>query len=404
MKEFNLENQDRSIQFKNMTEAFNAKDSKPFSTSPLRSSKMRSLLNSYYFKEAYQHHSKVAFTGEQFPNELLYALNIVSLNLESLAALFSSSNCIMDCIKMSDESYLSRDICSNVRSSFGVAASNYYPKPDLILASSHPCDGLIKLSYFMSKLYNCNYHMLDIPNFINENSVDYLARQLKRLVEEVVKEFNIPFDEDKFREVVRYSNEAKKYFLKTLELCQEANLPHISKETFGLIVSNLWGSKELVSVCKIFYDEAFKESQKAHAMKKRALWIGQVPFYSNELIAYLENTLELFYLGACDGVHAVLIDENDPWASMAKRSIQYMWEPVRMRKELMEVCQKFKIEGVILLNAWGCRNLLGVNQMLRDAVRDMNLRFLTIDVDYMDKDKFAFSQVKNRVDAFLEII
>ena len=407
MDEFVIKDQDREVQYKNMMESLGSHYvAPPVQSDSLKASRMRSLVNSYYFTGAYKNGSKVAFVGEQFPNEFLYALKIIPLNLETMAALLSQSDTIEKYLKLTDEYNFSRDICSNVRSSLGIALANCYPSPDIILGNSYPCDGISKLAHIMSKFYNCNFLVLDTPNFISDDSISYLASQLRRVTHEIEVELNIEFREEELIKVIHYSNEAREYFYKTAQLCRTARLPYVSKELLEIVISNPWGLKELVSVCKMLYEEALERSQKIENKKKgkRILWVGQLPFYSNEIIEYLETELELLYLSALDVDLESMLDPKEPFRSIAKRSMLYMWDPIRIGNNISNICNKYEIDGIILLNVWGCRNMLGINHMLRDLTTKNNLKFLTIDADYLDKEKYSFSHIKNRIAAFLEMI
>ena len=53
---------------------------------------------------------------------------------------------------------------------------------------------------------------------------------------------------------------------------------------------------------------------------------------------------------------------------------------------------------------WGCRNMMGISPMLRDVAESRKLKYLTINLDLVDRNNYAFNHVKNRVDAFLELM
>lgn len=396
----------RKVQFENMKATLGFLGEQQAQADLLKASKMRSLMNSYNFIEAYKEKSKVAFTGEEFPHELLFALGIIPLNLQTTTALFSRSDSLNRFISLADEFYLSRDICSNVRCSLGIGLADCLPRPDIVLGNSAPCDGFSKLAYIVSKLYKCKFFILNTPAFINDDSISYLERQMKEVINEISIALNIKFKQENLIETIEYSNKAKEYFCKTTRLCRKARLPGVLRELFEFIVSNPWGKKELVSISRTLYEDAYAESQKKENQKngKRVLWIGQVPNYSHGLIEYIEKEVEVLYMGCLDDSHEIMLDPKEPLKSIAKRSVMYMWDPVRMGNTISTLCKTFEIEGIILLNAWGCRNLLGINHMFKELKRNSDTKFLTIDVDFMDKDKYAFSQLKNRIDAFTEII
>jgi benzoyl-CoA reductase/2-hydroxyglutaryl-CoA dehydratase subunit BcrC/BadD/HgdB len=400
-------NRDRETQYRNMREAVNDYNANSFSQSHcLRASRKRALVNAYYIMEAYKSNSKVAYAGEQFPNEILYAFKLVSLNIESMAALTARSSCIEQFLILAEENNLLRDICSNIRSSYGIALANCYPSPDIIFVNNHPCDGLAKAAYMIGKLHDCSYILLDTPNYINDDSISYLVNQMKNVMNKIADVLNIEYDENEFQKVIKYSNEAKDYYSKIIKLCENCNMPSVSRELYEIFCSNPWGLKEAVDICKTLYEEALEISQKVknNVKGKRVLWIGQLPNHTFELIEHMEKEVEIIYWGALMSSNELLLDPNEPLISIAQRSIMYMWNSFRLQENIADICARFEISGVVTINAWGCRNLQGLNQSIRQFSIDNDLKYLTLDADYMDKSNYAFSHVKNRIDAFLEIM
>lgn len=401
--------QNRGIQYNNMIAAFESqKVQQGLQRKTLKATKMRALVNSYNLTSAYKSNAKVAFTGEEFPQEFLFALKITPINLQTMSALFSRSNTLMlnNYLKLADEYYLTRDICSNVRSAFGIGLADCLPNPDIVFGNSAPCDGFSKLAYYMSKFYNCKFLIIDTPNFVNDESILFLTRQIQVAINEIENELNIKLDEEELLKVVNYSNEAKEYFIKVIELVKKFKLPLIQRELYEFIVSNLWGSKDFVGVCKTLYEEALEQSQKQDSQKssKRVLWIGQVPNYGYELMDYLEKELDLVFYASLNHANFCMLDINKPLESMAERLMMYSWDPFKRSENIVNIYNMFGIKGIIMQNAWGCRNLIGINNTIRSLTLNCNLKYLTLDADFMDKDKFSFSQVKNRIDAFIEII
>lgn len=407
MSSYKVTEKNREIQSKNMILATgNKMKSSNNSEKLLKSSRIRSILNAYLIMETYKNDSKVAYAGEQFPNEILFPFDIKPLNIESMAAFFARSDSIDNFLKLTEQNNLARDICTNVRGAFGVALANCYPTPDIIMVNNHPCDSLAKLAYIMGELYEKPYLPLDVPNYLGDESVEYLTNQFKNIMFEIEKLIGVKYDEEKFKKVIEYSNQAKEYYIKTIKLTEKYKLPSISKELYEIFATNPWGIKEGVDLCKTLYEEAVELTKGLDGDEKwkRILWIGQVPNHTFELIDYLEDKVEIIYWGALMDSNVYLLDKDDPFRSLATRSILYMWNTERFKESIMDVFSRFNMDGILITNAWGCRNLQGLSQMLRIFATNNKIKYLTVDADYMDKNNYAFSHVKNRIDAFLEIL
>ena len=407
MNKYKITEKSREIQYKNMLQATRNNTAAYINQGGvLKATRIRSLINAYLITEAYKSKSKVAYAGEQFPYEILFPFDIKPLNIESMAAFFARSNAIEKFLRLTEQNSLARDICTNIRGSFGVALANCYPTPDIIMVNNHPCDSLAKLAYIMGEFYDKPYLPLDVPNYLSDESVAYLAKQFRNIMLDIERLTGIKYDEDKFLKVIDYSNQAKEYFIKTIKLTERLRLPAISRELYEIFATNPWGLKEAIDICKTLYEEALELSRKANSSEKwkRVLWVGQLPNHTFEIVEYLERKVEIIYWGALMDSNVYLLDKEDPFRSLAIRTILYMWNTGRFKESIADVFSRFKMDGIIITNAWGCRNLQGLSQMLRLFASENNIKYLTVDADYMDKNNYAFSHVKNRVDAFLEII
>jgi len=402
----NQEELQRDIQYQNMINAITAsKHESNDRMSSLRTSKMVSIINSYNFTSAYKNKSKVAFVGEQFPIELILALKVIPFNLETMAALLSRSDNLKTYFTLGDENNLSRDVCSVLRGEFGLGLSNCLPTPDVMVSCNHPCDGYMKIIFNLQKLYNKRVCSMDVPAVANDVTISYVEAQLRNMAKDIGSELNIKLEESDLMEVVNNSNQAKEYYYKTLDMFENSYLPDVSHELMMIAMVNLWGSKEIIKVCKTLYEEALeiREKQKEKKMRKRVIWFGQMSFFSDQIIEYIEKEVEIIYFGPFVNYRDRINPEN-PYRSLAKRFITYSWNPFTMSETIHQFSTKFKISGIILQNAWGCRDILGVNNMLRDAAKENKLKILMLDNDFLDKEKVAFDHVKNRIDAFMEIL
>ncbi|WP_073151110.1 2-hydroxyacyl-CoA dehydratase family protein [Paramaledivibacter caminithermalis] len=405
MAKSNIKNDIRLEQYKNMLNVINRHNHIQEEVSnTLKATRMRSIINSYRLVEAYKADSKVAYVGEQFPTEIVYAFNMQAWNIESMAILFAQSVNIEDFFQLSEENFLSRDICSFLRAPFATMHANCYPRPNIVLSNDQPCDCLAKLGYIASQLYNSPYFSLNTPNEINGESINYLVAQINKMILKIEKELSCSFDENNFKKIVEYSNEAKEYYCKTTEILKKSYVPRVSRELLEIFGLNAFGLKETVSLCKVLYEEALEISQKQNTKKKRVLWMGQAPEGFHEIIKYLERELDIIFSAILWDGTLMSLDIENPIHSIAKRAILFHWHSDRMKENTAMVCDEFGIEAIIIANVWGCRNMLGIRSVIKEVAEEKNLKYLTINLDVMDRNNYAFNQVKNRLDAFLEII
>jgi benzoyl-CoA reductase/2-hydroxyglutaryl-CoA dehydratase subunit BcrC/BadD/HgdB len=408
MNEFIHKNLDRATQYRQMMGiAAKTEHKPPGRLNSLKTTRMRAILNSYRLAAAYKESSKVAYVGEQFPTEIVFAFDLIGWNIESMAILFAQSVDVQDYFSLTRENNLSRDICSFLRGPFGLMLANCYPTPDLVLANDQPCDCLAKLEYMAGKMYGKPFFALNTPNSIDAGSIAYLVGQMQRLIVQIEAISGNAYDPDIFQSVIRWSNEARHYYCQTAQLLQNQPLPGVSRELHEIFGMNYFGLKETVQLCKTLYQEASAmagATNRRENQLKRVLWIGQIPEHSHELIEYLDSEIEILYWAPLWEANWVMLDNDAPLESIAQRAILYHWNSARMREDICRICDNYAVDGIIIANMWGCRNMMGVSPMLRELAKEKSLKCLTINIDLVDRNNYSYPHVKNRIDAFLEIL
>jgi len=384
----------------------------PFYT--LKASQKRAQLTTNLFLKAYDEKSKVAFRNVIMPTEIFYAMDIVPVCVETVCALLANFNVTLQCLDSAEQNNYSRDICSFTRCTLGAAIENYLPTPDFLACTSYYCDDSTKLFYTLSKKYEKDFFLLDIPyDHNNVNAVHYLENQLKEMVESIEKTLNRKIDMDKLSEAIRLSNEARYYFVKLNELRTKIPAPIGGGEAidYAAILAFTWGSKEIVDVYKTFYEEVkhkVENSDKPPQKRKiRILWRHLRPYYNNSLFDFIENECDVEV--AFEEVNFIYwgeMDPDEPYRSLAKKLLAN--PPVgdfqRWIGVTLNLIDKYNIDGIISFNHWGCRQLCSGEGILKDILNKKGIPMIQIGGDCIDSREFSFAQLKTRIQAFLEMI
>jgi benzoyl-CoA reductase/2-hydroxyglutaryl-CoA dehydratase subunit BcrC/BadD/HgdB len=376
----------------------------------LKASRMRSIVNCHRLAEAYKEQSKVAYVSEQFPAEIVFAFGAIPWNIESMAIMLAQSADVNRILQLTQEKEMSRDICSFLRGPFGMMLADCYPTPDIVLTNDQPCEGLSKVMYMSGKRYQAPVLGLHSPNTIDDDSVTYLAKQMEQMMARMEEEFGMGLDPDALGCAVKYSNQARSYYCKTLQLLEAHRLPGVSRELQEIFGMNYFGAKENAQICRALYEESLEMAKQettnieAGSKGKRVLWIGQVPEESHELLRHMSEAVDIVFWAPLWEANTRMLDEGQPLRSIAERTMRYHWNAERMGAEIARMCEAYEIDGFLIANVWGCRNMMGLTPMFRDFGRSKKLKYLTINIDLVDRNNYAFSHVKNRVDAFLELM
>lgn len=396
---------DRGVQYRNLLRLAGDHGSDRSGDRPaLRSTRMRSILNCHRLAEAYREGSKVAYVSEQFPTELVFAFGAIPWNIESMAIMLAQSVDVNGVFQLTQERELSRDICSFLRGPFGMMLADAYPTPDIVLTNDQPCEGLSKLMFMSGKRYGAPVLSLHSPNRIDDESIGYLVKQMDGMMSRMETELRVKRDPDALRSAVAHSNVARDYYCRTLALLESHTLPGVSRELQEIFGTNYFGAAANAQICRSLYDEAVELARKGSKGGRRVLWVGQVPEDSHELLRHMGRSLDVIFWAPLWEANAIMLDEAQPLRSIGERAIRYHWHGERMGADMGRICDRYGIEGLLIANVWGCRNMMGMTPMLNDFAKKRKLKHLTINTDLVDRNNYAFSHVKNRVDAFLELM
>jgi len=370
----------------------------------LKASHGRSIVNCHRLAEAYKEQSRVAFVTEQFPTEITFAFDALPWNIESMSIMLAQSLDVDRIFQLTQERSVSRDLCSFLRGPYGMMLADCYPRPDVVLTNDQPCEGLAKVIYWSGQRYNVPVVPLHAPNTYDEGSVRYVAKQLQRVMSDLERVFGTQLNPDSFRASVHWSNEARLYFNKTVDILRLHNLPGVSRELQEIFGMNYFGARQNAQVCKALYEEAMELANAEPIKATRVLWIGQVPEESHEVLRHMSRKVEILYWAPLWQANSIVLDEDDPLRSMAERAILYHWNAERMGADLERICDEFEVDAFFIASVWGCRNMMGLSPMIRDIAIRRKLKYLIINIDLVDRNNYAFNHVKNRVDAFLELV
>jgi benzoyl-CoA reductase/2-hydroxyglutaryl-CoA dehydratase subunit BcrC/BadD/HgdB len=397
--------QERGVQYHNLLSLIGEHRLDAGNTgSPLRASRMRSIVNCHRLAEAYKEQSRVAYVSEQFPTEIVFAFGAIPWNIESMAIMLAQSVDVNRILQLTQEREISGDICSFLRGPYGMMLANCYPRPDIVLTNDQPCEGLSKVMFMSGKHYQAPVLGLHSPNTIDEDSVTYLVKQMEHMMSRIAEEFEVDLSPDSLRLAVRYSNQARSYYLKTLELLQGHKLPGVPRELQEIFGMNYFGTKANVQICRTLYEEAMELVKEESSKGKRVLWIGQVPEESHELLRHVRQAVDIIFWAPLWAGNTLMLDEDRPLPNMAERAMLYHWNAERMGADISRICETYRIDGFLIVNVWGCRNMMGISPLFRDFARSKKLKYLTINIDLVDRNNYSFSHIKNRVDAFLELM
>ena len=385
------------------------------SSGSLRASEQRINLTAKFFKKAYRENARVAYRSVIMPTEIFFAMDMVPVCPEAVSAMLASSALGPYVLNIAEQNHYSRDVCSFTRCTLGAALDNFLPTPDFLASTSYYCDNTNKLFSILGKMYGKNCFLLDIPyDYKSADSLDYLTRQLREMTALLEKSLGEKMDREKLAETIRFSNEARDYFIKVNELRTRVPAPISGGEAidFAALLAFTWGSEEMVDLCRALYEEIREkvdvgaEAPKTHG-RPGILWRHLRPYYDNSLIDFIEKDMGCdIVFEEINYIHWGEMDPDDPYRSIARKLI--LNSPVGPIEHWMEdsfgLLEKYSVDAVMSFNHWGCRQLTSTNQIFKNELKKRGIPALELGGDCIDNRNYSFQQMKTRIQAFIEMI
>ena len=406
---------DRKQQREYFSSHFQKRMRKAQSFTPLKSSQARERAMYKLLMQSFKMNSTVVWKSTFFPSELIYALDAIPLYIESFSAIASSVGLSSTILQASDKIGFSKDSCTFLRGVMGASAKDILPRPDALVSSSYYCDGDPKIFDIFAEKYKTPHFYLHVPyNVDEESSIDLLAEQLEEITMGLSKVTGKSFNSDKLSEIINNSNEAYSNFLKAMEIRKHVPSPILGGEAIDYIaaISQLWGSKELVRISRLLYEEL--EQRLINGVTAiedeqfRLLWCHLRPYYNDDIFNYLE--IEHKAVIAYENVNLITWEEMDPQKPFKSLAAKLLTAPgigpaKRMTNALSEIVKEYNVDGIIWMASWGCRHFNSLSQIVKDDLRkEFDIPFFILDLECVDKANYSKEQVRTRLDAFMEVL
>jgi len=287
------------------------------------------------------------------------------------------------------------------------------PEPDFLIATSVPCTGGLAVMETIARHFKKDLFVLNVPQRETDESVKYLADQIRAMVSFVEDHTGRSLDQEKLQQAIDHTNEARALCEEAYFLARAVPSPADGRilSNFGVVMALLMGTSAGVEVARTYRDR-FKEmvdsGQGGIADEKlRLLWIQNRIQFKNPLIDILEATFGASVV--CEELNDITWDPIDPAApfeSMARRaiSIPFNGDVNRRIAHLQKLAREYRIHGAINPCNWGCRQGTGARGLIAEGLKQIGVPVLNLEVDCIDSRNFALGQMQTRLEAFTEML
>ena len=366
----------------------------------------------------------LAWVTSGAPVEILVAMGVATVYPENYGALVGAQRAAVPLARVAEEMGYSPDLCSYARCHIGSvldpgnAPQGGLPKPDLLVACSNICGTVIKWYQALAQELGVPLFLLDAPYQhqpgLPEHAQQYVAAQLEEMIAWVTRHTGRGLDAKKLLQALDYSNQAVTLWREIRELCQARPSPLNAPDLFLTMapIVVLRGTKDAVT----FYAKLKAEVEERVAKGEGALLEERYRLLWDN-IAIWYRLFRLFNLfssaGACFVVDtytnawSVSVDVDEPILGLARTySTVYINQSLQVRAELMtDMVQRFSVDGMVFHSNRSCKPYsLGQYDLLDRVGERTGVPGLVLEADMCDTRLYAEEPIRNRIQAFLDLL
>jgi benzoyl-CoA reductase/2-hydroxyglutaryl-CoA dehydratase subunit BcrC/BadD/HgdB len=376
----------------------------------------------------------LAWVTSGAPVEILIGMGVATVYPENYGALVGAQRAAVPLARVAEEVGYSPDLCSYARCHIGsvlapkCAPQGGLPKPDLLVACNNICGTVIKW-------YQALAHQLDVPLFLldapyqhepqlPDHALQYVAAQLEELIAWVTQHTGRKLHESGFFQALALSNEAVGLWREIRELCQARPSPLNAPDLFLAMapIVVLRGSSSAVKYYRKLRTEVEERVARGEGAileeRYRLLW---------DNIAIWYRLFHLFGLfsqaGACFVVdtytNAWSVSPNASGSGPSGRALAdslldlarmystvYINQSLQTRADQMvDLVKRFAVDGMVFHSNRSCKPYsLGQYELLERVREQTGVPGLILEADMCDTRSYAEEPIKNRVQAFLELL
>lgn len=356
--------------------------------------------------QALKHPEKTAWVNIFSPVELLQCFDLYCLSAEAMSSYLSGFKIEDSLIDFAEREGIAPTLCSYHKTFLGAIDSGLIPPAAFATTTSMICDGNVNTFRHLSDKHHVPCYMLDIPNEYNQDALYYVTTQLHELVAMLEDLFHKKLDPDQLRRILIRENQSKELYLKFLKESRYKDFPStLTLQMFILFATHLTiGAPEVLKFFQMLYDEML---QAPDYEGTKIFWVHLFPYYQETLQKYF-NLNDSYQLIATEMNLDYMepLDPDHPMEALATKMLKNIYNGPYQRKvdEVARYAREFGADGVINFCHWGCKQSSGGVMLLKEKMQELNMPFLNLDGDGMDRRNSHDGQIKTRLEAFLELL
>lgn len=356
---------------------------------------------------------RLAWCGVCTPFDLLSAMGITSCFVEFVGGMLSSTGNAGPFLEASEQAGFLADSCGWQRTVIGATVNGIMPRPDLAIATTNPCSSGLATVEHLARTFDCPLFVLNIPVHHSEENVQFLARQLRAMVDFVTEHTGRELDERRLHNAMEKTNEARAVAVEVLELARRVPSPvnGTDLKNFGILMPLFLGTQTAVDIAQAYRDEFVARYERGQSgvpgERFRLMWLQESIQFKHPLIKMLEEDYHAaIVVDELNNIYWDPIDMADPYTGLARRTIAFPFNGTADHRlsQITKLAHAYKVDGAINPCHWGCRQGTGARGLVEERLKELDLPVINLEVDCADSRNFSEGQLRTRLEAFMEVL
>ena len=314
-----------------------------------------------------------------------------------------------DTIAVAEED-LPRNICPLIKSSYGFKKAKscpYFEAADVVIGET-TCDAKKKMFELLENLIRI--HVMQLPHFKDEKSLNLWISEVEDLKELIEKESGNAITEESLKEAIDKVNKMRKLFYKIYDLRANHPSPIKGSDTLKLFqFAYLLDIDDTIEVLEeLILELEEKVNNKEGYTGKRILITGCPMVAGNTKIVDLIEECGGVVIGeeSCTGTRQFEnLVEGYTVKDLAERYFKIpcalAYKNKERSKRIKELVKELNIDGVVYYTLQYCHTFNIEGAKIEEELKEESIPIIRIETDYSGSDK---EQLKTRLEAFIEMI
>jgi benzoyl-CoA reductase/2-hydroxyglutaryl-CoA dehydratase subunit BcrC/BadD/HgdB len=362
---------------------------------------------------AFEPGAKVVWTTAYcFPMVLYWPFGVIPFDFEYGGLYLAAEGRAPKILAESNRLGYPVDTCSAHRMALGAESQGCFPRPDLLVSTTHFCDGKPKCNEIFKETYHVPFYLIDIPLEKDESALDYVEEQVREVFHALCEMTGKAEDESLLAGSIRNYNRVLALMEKVNSLRRLKPAPYLPGNrcfTMSMVGSMLYGRAELVEV----YEQYVKELKEAPRQggpdggeRYRLLWLLANPVYPNNIFDTLKEfgariVAEEFTF---DLMHP--LSEEKPLRSIAEWILDSRFiRPVEERIEaICKWVEEFQIDAVVSFTHLPCRQGNGALYLIKQKLNAKGTVFMDLEADICDATTFPSNKMRTAIENYIQMM